>query len=276
MANGTANVNGNGAGTSDYTINSLSMTNASAQVNATNTTLSIGEWDAQGGTFYVDPAYVNIDGLAGDLSSALLVGDGSVVNIGGMSGADLRTALAEAGMSVGPNLTLGDGQSALALASPVTVSGAGKIVVDAEVDASGEIGGAAVNHQAYFGADSVLVVDASKLGADAAITGTTGGSVANSAVIAPDAHLQVVNATKGEVTLLDGFTGGIASDEVGGTDYGWVKNGVANPDRMLTSTAAVDPAGSVTLTNTVNKRRAARSGRRAESGHGRCLGQCQK
>ena len=63
----------------------------------------------------------------------------------------------------------------------------------------------------------------------------------------------MVNATKGEVTLLDGFTGGIASDEVGGTDFGWVKNGVANPDRMLTSTAAVDPAGSVTLTNTVNK-----------------------
>ena len=256
VVDGTANVNGNGAGTSDYTINSLNMTNASAQVNATNTTLSIGEWDAQDGTLYVDPAYVKIDGLAGDtLGSALLVGDGSVVNIGGMSGADLRTALAEAGMSVGPNLTLGDGQSALALTSPVTVSGAGKIVVDAGVDASGQISGAAVNHQAYFGADSVLVVDASKLGADAAITGTAvGSSVANSAVIAPDAHLQVVNATKGEVTLLDGFAGGITSDGTTGTGYGWVKNSVANPDRMLTSTAAVDAAaGSVTLTNTVNK-----------------------
>ena len=253
VADGTANVNGNGAGTSDYTVNSLSMTNASAQVNATNTTLSIGEWDAQGGTFYVDPAYVNIDGLAGDLSSALLVGDGSVVNIGGMSGADLSTALAKAGMSVGPNLTLASGQSALALASPVTVSGAGKIVVDAGVDASGQISGVAVNHQAYFGADSVLVVDASKLGADAAITsGTPSGAVTQTAVIAPDAQLQVVNATKGEVTLLDGFIGGISSDGTTGTDYGWVKNGVANPDRMLTSTAAVD-AGSVTLTNTVNK-----------------------
>ena len=255
VVGGTANVNGNGAGTSDYTINSLSMTGPGAQVNATNTTLSIGEWDAQNGTLYVDPAYVDIAGLTGGtLGATLLVGDGSVVNIGGMSGADLRTALAEAGMSVGPNLTLGDGQSALALDSPVTVSSAGKIVVDARVDASGKIDSAAVNHQAYFGADSVLVVDASKLGADAAITGTAGGSVDNSAVIAPDAHLQVVNATKGEVTLLDGFAAGIASDELGGTDFGWVKNSVANPDRMLTSTAAVDPAaGSVTLTNTVNK-----------------------
>ena len=100
----------------------------------------------------------------------------------------------------------------------------------------------------------MLVVDASKLAADAAITGTAGGSVANSAVINPDARLQVVNATKGEVTLLDGFAGGISSDELGGTDYGWVNNPVANPDRMLTSTAAVDvPTGSVTLTNTVNK-----------------------
>ena len=254
VVDGTANVNGNGAGTSDYTINSLNMTDPGAQVNATNTTLSIGEWDAQNGTLYVDPAYVKIDGLAGDLSSALLVGDGSVVNIGGMSGADLRTALAEAGMSVGPNLTLGDGQSALALTSPVTVSGAGKIVVDGRVDASGEIDSAAVNHQAYFGADSVLVVDASKLGADAAITsGTPSGAVSQTVVIDPAAHLQVVNATKGEVTLLDGFASGITSDGVTGTNYGWVKNSVANPDRMLTSTAAVDPAGSVTLTNTVNK-----------------------
>ena len=257
VADGTANVNGNGAGTSDYTINSLSMTNASAQVNATNTTLSIGEWDAQDGTFYVDPAYVSIAGLTGGtLRSALLVGDGSVVNIGGMGGADLRTALAKAGMSAGPNLTLGDGQSALALASPVTVSGAGKIVVDDSVNNDGTLGDAhtPVNDQAYFGADSVLVVDASKLGADAAITsGTAIGPVTKTAVIDPDAHLQVVNATKGEVTLLDGFTGGISSDGATGTDYGWVKNGVANPDRMLTSTAAVDPAGSVTLTNTVNK-----------------------
>ncbi|MFR8276601.1 MAG: hypothetical protein ACLU98_09845, partial [Desulfovibrio fairfieldensis] len=160
------------------------------------------------------------------------MGDGSVVNIGGMGGADLSTALAKAGMSVGPNLTLGDGQSALALASPVTVSGAGKIVVDAGVDASGQISGAAVNHQAYFGADSVLVVDASKLAADAAITsGTPTGAVTKTAVIDPDARLQVVNATKGEVTLLHGFTGGISSDELGGTDYGWVNNPVANPDR---------------------------------------------
>ena len=250
VADGTANVNGNGAGTSDYTVNSLSMTNPGARVNATNTTLSIGEWDAQDGTLYVDPAYVDIAGLTGGtLGATLLVGDGSVVNIGGMSGADLRTALAEAGMSVGPNLTLGDGQSALALASPVTLSGAGKIVVDANVDNSGNINGNPVTQAAYFGADSALVVDASKLNGKAAITETG----ARTALIAPDAHLQVVNATKGEVTLLDGFTGGIASDEVGGTDFGWVKNGVANPDRMLTSTAAVDPAGSVTLTNTVNK-----------------------
>ena len=258
VVGGTANVNGNGAGTSDYTINSLSMTDPGAQVNATNTTLSIGEWDAQDGTLYVDPAYVKIDGLAGDtLGSALLVGDGSVVNIGGMSGADLRTALAEAGMSVGPNLTLGDGQSALALTSPVTLSGAGKIVVDAGVNNDGTLDDAhtPVNHQAYFGADSVLVVDASKLGADAAITsGTPSGAVTQTAVIDPAAHLQVVNATKGEVTLLDGFAGGITSDGTTGTGYGWVKNSVANPDRMLTSTAAVDAAAdSVTLTNTVNK-----------------------
>ena len=238
---------------SSFQAGNLDITGQTMQV--LNSTASIKELTATGGTFFVDPAYVNIDGLAADtVDFALLVSDGSVVNIGGTGGADLRTALAQAGMSVGPDLTLATGQSGLALTSPVTVSGAGKIVVDAGVDASGQIGGATVNHQTYFGADSVLVVDASKLGADAAITsGTPTGSVTKTAVIDPDGHLQVVNATKGEVTLLDGFTGGISSDGATGTDYGWVKNGVANPDRMLTSTAAVDPAGSVTLTNTVNK-----------------------
>ncbi|GKG93202.1 hypothetical protein CE91St38_12100 [Desulfovibrionaceae bacterium] len=244
-------------GNNDSTYSVAGKLNLSGQVNALNSVTTINELDGTG-TLYVDPAYVSIATLTGGtLGATLLVGDGSVVNIGGMSGADLRTALAEAGMSVGPNLTLGDGQSALALTSPVTVSGAGKIVVDARVNNDGTLDNAhtTVNHQAYFGADSVLVVDASKLGADAAITsGTPSGAVTQTAVIAPDAHLQVVNATKGEVTLLDGFAAGIASDELGGTDFGWVKNSVANPDRMLTSTAAVDPAaGSVTLTNTVNK-----------------------
>ena len=241
-------------GNNDSTYSVAGKLNLSGQVNALNSVTTINELDGTG-TLYVDPAYVSIATLTGDtLGATLLVGDGSVVNIGGMSGADLRTALAEAGMSVGPNLTLGDGQSALALTSPVTVSGVGKIVVDAGVNNDGTLDDAhtLVNHQAYFGADSVLVVDASKLGADAAITGRAGGSVANSAVIDPAAHLQVVNATKGEVTLLDGFAGGITSDETTGTNYGWV-NSVANPDRMLTSTVAVDPAGSVTLTNTVKK-----------------------
>ena len=237
-------------GNNDSTYSVAGKLNLSGQVNALNSVTTINELDGTG-TLYVDPAYVSIATLTGGtLGSALLVGDGSVVNIGGMSGADLRTALAEAGMSVGPNLTLGDGQSALALASPVTLSGAGKIVVDANVDNSGSINANPVTQAAYFGADSALVVDASKLNGKAAITGTG----TSTALIAPDARLQVVNATKGEVTLLADFAAnGITSDGATGTDYGWVKNSVANPDRMLTSTAAVDPAGSVTLTNTVNK-----------------------
>ena len=237
-------------GNNDSTYSVAGKLNLSGQVNALNSVTTINELDGTG-TLYVDPAYVSIATLTGGtLGSALLVGDGSVVNIGGMSGADLRTALAEAGMSVGPNLPLGDGQSALALASPVTLSGAGKIVVDANVDNSGSINANPVTQAAYFGADSALVVDASKLNGKAAITGTG----TSTALIAPDARLQVVNATKGEVTLLADFAAnGITSDGATGTDYGWVKNSVANPDRMLTSTAAVDPAGSVTLTNTVNK-----------------------
>ena len=237
-------------GNNDSTYSVAGKLNLNGQVNALNSVTTINELDGTG-TLYVDPAYVSIATLTGDtLGATLLVGDGSVVNIGGMSGTDLRTALAEAGMSVGPNLTLGDGQSALALASPVTLSGAGKIVVDANVDNSGSINGNPVTQAAYFGADSALVVDASKLNGKAAITGTG----TSTALIAPDARLQVVNATKGEVTLLADFAAnGITSDGATGTDYGWVNNSVANPDRMLTSTAAVDPAGSVTLTNTVNK-----------------------
>ena len=241
VVGGTANVNGNGAGTSDYTINSLSMTGPGAQVNATNTTLSIGEWNAQNGTLYVDPAYVDIAGLTGGtLGATLLVGDGSVVNIGGMSGADLRTALAEAGMSVGPNLTLGDGQSALALDSPVTVSGAGKIVVDARVDASGKIDSAAVNHQptsaripCWWWMPPNWVLTPPSL-----VRLAVQSTIAPSLPPTPTCRWSTPPRVKSPCWTL---CRRIASDELGGTDFGWVKNSVANPDRMLTSTLRWTP-----------------------------------
>ena len=167
---GTLNANGGVTGTSsEYTINALTMQNNS-KVNVLNSTMQIGKFTATGGTMFVDPAYVKIDSVASDFGTQLLVGSGSTVNIGNMSAAELGEALARAGMSVGPNFTVGAGQSVLALAAPVTLANSGKIVVDANVTSDGKVNGTDVK-QAHFGKDSLLVVNGTKInGNTAALT----------------------------------------------------------------------------------------------------------
>ena len=163
---GTLNANGGVAGTtSQYAINALTMQDHST-VNVLNSTMQIGQFKATGGTMFVDPAYVKIDSVASPtFGTQLLVGAGSTVNIGSMSEADMRQAMEKAGMSVGPNFTVGAGQSVLALAAPVTLGTAGKIVVDAKVNNDGTIGNpsTSVTEAAYFGAGSLLVVDGTKI-----------------------------------------------------------------------------------------------------------------
>ena len=258
---GTLNANGGIAGTtSAYAINTLTM-NADSKVNVLNSTMDIDTFHADGGTMFVDPAYVNIDTLKGEnFATKLLVGKGSVVNIGGTTVADLRTALAESGMTVGPNMTVGNSKSVLVVATPIALGESGKIVVDATVGQDGKlhpIGSTTtteVNAAVHFGEGSLLVMDASKLNGTAAITGAS-GTTSQNAVIASGSRLYILNAVKGEMTVLSSF-GSITNGTTGAENaqIGW-KDNFVNPDRMLSTEVRVEGETgnqSVVVSNTVN------------------------
>ena len=237
---GTLNANGGVAGTtSEYAINTLTMQNGS-QVNVLDSVMQIDKLNANGGTMFVDPSYVSIDGVNGDFNTTLLVGTGSTVNIGGMSTADLSEALAKAGMSVGPNFTVGASQSVLVLSQALTLGSTGKIVVDAGVDAFGSINGTSVSDGAYFGADSLLVVNGNTLnGATAAITLDASNSNLN---VENGAKLLIADAVAGTTyTIIDGetntpnaFNGGAYADA--GTT-GWKGDNLLTSSDMLTLTS---------------------------------------
>ena len=245
---GTLNANGGVAGTtSEYAINTLTMEHGS-KVNVLDSVMQIDKLNANGGTMFVDPSYVSIDGVNGYFNTTLLVGTGSTVNIGGMSTADLSEALAKAGMSVGPNFTVGASQSVLVLSQALTLGSAGKIVVDAGVDASGSINGTPVSDGAYFGADSLLVVNGNTLnGATAAITLDASNSNLN---VENGAKLLIADAVAGQkYTVISGATntdttasaGGTTNNAFNGGAYadgtGWKGDNLLTSSDMLTLTS---------------------------------------
>ena len=169
---GTLNANGGVTGTtSEYAISALTM-KAHSKVNVLDSTMQIGQFKAEGGTMFVDLAYVKIDSVASPtFGTKLLVGSGSTVNIGGMPEADMRQAMEKAGMSVGPNFTVGANQSVLVLGQGITLGATGQIVVDANVTSFGTIPGTTTGAAAHFGKDSLLVVNGTKInGNTAALT----------------------------------------------------------------------------------------------------------
>ena len=243
---GTLNANGGVAGTtSEYAINTLTMQNGS-KVNVLDSVMQIDKLNANGGTMFVDPSYVSIDGVNGDFNTTLLVGTGSTVNIGGMSTADLSEALAKAGMSVGPNFTVGASQSVLVLSQALTLGSTGKIVVDADVTDTGSISGLPAGTTvatAHFGDGSLLVVNGNSLnGATAAITlpgGTTPGATLN---VENGAKLLITDAVAGQTyTVITGetntdtaFNGGAYADA---ETTGWKGDNLLTSSDMLTLTS---------------------------------------
>ena len=241
---GTLNANGGVAGTtSEYAINTLTMQNGS-QVNVLDSVMQIDKLNANGGTMFVDPSYVSIDGVNGDFNTTLLVGTGSTVNIGGMSTADLSEALAKAGMSVGPNFTVGASQSVLVLSQALTLGSAGKIVVDADVTDTGSISGLPAGTTvatAHFGDGSLLVVNGNTInGATAAID--LSGATTKTLNVENGAKLLIADAVAGTTyTIIDGetntsnaFNGGAYADA--GTT-GWKGSNLLTSSDMLTLTS---------------------------------------
>lgn len=241
---GMLNANGGVTGTSsEYAINALTM-NANSKVNVLNSTMQIGKFTAEGGTMFVDPAYVKIDSVASDFDTQLLVSSGSTVNIGGMPEADMRQAMEKAGMSVGPNFTVGANQSVLVLGQGITLGATGKIVVDANVDAAGTIPGTTVA-TAHFGDGSLLVVNGNTLnGATAAInlSGATtetlkvqnGAKLLIADAVAGQTYTVISGATNADATAGTAFDGGTYDS---GTSTGWKGDNLLTSSDMLTLTS---------------------------------------
>ena len=244
-AYGTLNANGGVAGTtSEYAINALTM-HDNSKVNVLNSTMQIGKFTATGGTMFVDPAYVKIDSVASDFGTQLLVGSGSTVNIGGMPEADMRQAMEKAGMSVGPNFTVGANQSVLVLGQGITLGTAGQIVVDANVTAAGAIHGTPVATTAHFGDGSLLVVNGNTLnGATAAInlSGATtktlkvqnGAKLLIADAVAGQTYTVISGATNADATAGTAFDGGTYGSD---TSTGWKGDNLLTSSDMLTLTS---------------------------------------
>lgn len=239
---GTLNANGGVAGTtSEYAINALTM-QTNSQVNVLNSTMQIGQFTAAGGTMFVDPAYVKIDSVTSPtFGTKLLVGTGSTVNIGGMSEADMRQAMEKAGMSVGPNFTVGANQSVLVLGQGITLGATGQIVVDANVTSSGTIPGTSAVATAHFGDGSLLVVNGNAInGATAAIN--LSGATTTTLNVENGAKLFITDAVAGQTyTVITGeantdtaFNGGAYADA--GTT-GWKGSNLLTSSDMLTLTS---------------------------------------
>lgn len=267
---GTLNANGGVAGTtSEYAIDSLKM-ETDSQVNVLDSTMQIGKFTATGGTMFVDPAYVKIGSVAGEFGTQLLVSSGSTVNIGGMPEADMRQAMEKAGMSVGPNFTVGANQSVLALAAPVALASSGKIVVDANVTDTGTIPGTSTVAAAHFGKDSLLVVNGTNInGNDTAALTLNASSTAFT--VQNGAKLLISGAQNGKTYKV--IDNGNGSNAFNGSEYGnsaadgWKGGNLMASSDMVTLTSAngmtftagvedaknVFPDLSEGMTNAVNK-----------------------
>lgn len=267
---GTLNANGGVTGTSsEYAINALTMQNNS-KVNVLNSTMQIGQFTATGGTMFVDPAYVKIDSVTSStFGTKLLVGSGSTVNIGGMPEADMRQAMEKAGMSVGPNFTVGANQSVLVLGQGITLGATGQIVVDANVDAAGNISGTPVATTAHFGKDSLLVVNGTNI--NGTIAALDLGTAVTSFTVQNGAKLLISGAQNGKTyTVIANGNGANAFNGSGYDDStadGWKGGNLMTSSDMvtltsgdgMTFTAGVEDAKNVFpdlsegMTNAVNK-----------------------
>lgn len=263
VADGTFAVAGNGLDTTQVAANTLTVTKESGTVavdnasltvenavvedgllNITNTVADLGTVEATGGVLFFDPSYGTIKSLANnELGSKLLVSDGSVVNVA-FNLEDLQEMARKAGFTTTPiasdKFTLGGGQSMLAVGQPIQLIPGGQIVVDANVDATGAIGGSPVPEAAYFGADSLLVVNGNTLNsATAAITLDASNSnlnVENGAklFIADAVAGQTYTVITGETNTNTAFNGGAYNSD---TSTGWKGDNLLTSSDMLTLTS---------------------------------------
>ena len=214
-----------------------------------NSLVYIGTLDARGGSIFVDPSGLIIGNLTDNkLGSNLVAGSGAITNIGNMDNDVLVNAITDAGMSVNPGMTTDKSNAVLALNNSITLGDAAQIVVDADAQKGPNdtimVGGETVTRDAYFGDDSLLVVNAANLTDGTAIKAETADQ---EAFVATNAKLRIINAKAGEwVTVLDGFT---IVDEEGNPGQWNPDKDVENLDYMLESQAVEQNGDIVVLTD---------------------------
>lgn len=267
VADGTFAVAGNGLDTTQVEANALvtegsgivAVNNATLAVenttvtngllNITNTVADLGTVQAVGGVLFFDPSYGNIRSLEDDqLGSKLLVSDGSVVNVA--SGLDNLQELAQkAGFTTtaigSGKFTLGAGQSMLAVGQPIQLTSTGQIVVDAGVDASGQIDSRQVNAAAYFGNNSLLVVNGNTIKGTTAAINLAGASnqtlyVQNGAklliadAVAGQTYTVISGATNADTATGNAFNGGTYNSD---TSTGWKGANLLTSSDMVSLTS---------------------------------------
>ena len=268
--NGNFAVAGNGLDTTQVAANTLVVENAGGTVavdkaslsvektvvengllNITNTVADLGTVKAIGGVISFDPSYGRLS-FDGNVGSTIPVRDGSVVNVA--SGLDNLQELAQkAGFTTldqgNGEFFLGTGESMLAVGQTITLDDltsiggdTGTIIVYAGVDVTGTmVDGAPVAAAAYFGNNSLLVVNGNTINGDTAaieITAARNGqlNVQNGAklLIADAVAGQKYTVITGETNTDTAFNGGAYADA---ETTGWKGDNLLTSSDMLTLTS---------------------------------------
>ena len=274
VTNGNFAVAGNGLDTTQVAANTLVVKDAGGTVavdkaslsvektvvengllSITNTVADLGTVKAIGGVISFDPSYGRLS-FDGNVGSTIPVGDGSVVNV--TSGLDNLQELAQkAGFTTldqgNGEFFLGTGESMLAVGQTITLDdlttsmgGMGTIIVDAGVNVTGTmVDGAPVTAAAYFGNNSLLVVNGNTINGDTAaieITAARSGqlNVKNGAkllitdAVAGQKYTVISGATNADAATGNAFNGGTYNSD---NSTGWKGSNLLTSSDMLTLTS---------------------------------------
>ena len=222
----------------------------------TNAVSDLGTVAFSGGVLFFDPSYNTHTFKNGEVGGLFLTSDGSVVNVA--SGLDNLQELAQkAGFTTtatgSGEFTLGTGQSMLALGQNLTLTGSGQVIVDAGVTYEdtgfqqyvAKIDGQNISDGAYFGNNSLLVVNGNT------INGTTAAiDLANTTnkdlYVQNGAKLLIADAVAGQTyTVISGATNtdattGTAFNDTSYTNAsatGWKGSNLLTSSDMVTLTS---------------------------------------
>lgn len=269
---GTFAVAGNGLDTTQVEANKLVTESGTVAVNnatltvqetvvstgvlsITNAVSDLGTVDFSGGVLFFDPSYNTHTFKNGEVGGLFLTSDGSVVNVA--SGLDNLQELAQkAGFTTtatgSGEFTLGTGQSMLALGQNLTLTGSGQVIVDAGVTYENtgptyvaKIDGQNISNGAYFGNNSLLVVNGNTIKGTTAAINLAGASnqtlyVQNGAklliadAVAGQTYTVISDATNADTAAGNAFNGGTYNSD---TSTGWKGANLLTSSDMVTLTS---------------------------------------